>query len=92
MASPAYRAQSEDTDVDVDRFLVDLWRRAPAWKKAEMVTRLCRAAEDLALVGLRSRHPSAPLEEIRLRLASLRLDRETMIEVYDWDPLLRGTG
>ena len=28
--------------------------------------------------------------ELRLRLASLRLSRETMIRVFDWDPRVHG--
>jgi len=32
------------------------------------------------------RYPNACEEEIRYRLASMWLDRETMRKVFDWDP------
>ncbi len=65
-------------------------RAAPSWRKAEMVRSLNAAVEELALAGLRLRHPVADLPELRLRLAALRLPRETMIRVFGWDPATHG--
>ena len=45
-----------------------------------------------AVVRIRQRHPEATEEEVRLRLASLWFDRETMIRVFHWDPEERGLG
>jgi len=33
---------------------------------------------------------AVPERELRLRLAALRLDRETMIGVFNWDPEVQG--
>ncbi len=87
---PGYRMQSEDTTPEAEALLVGIWRDAPAWRKAEIASALCRATGELALVGLRSCYPASSREELRLRLAALRLDRETMIRVYGWDPAERG--
>jgi hypothetical protein len=55
--------------------------------KARQVGELTRAVHVLALAGLRQRHPGADDRELFLRLAAMRLGRETMVEVYGWDPL-----
>lgn len=51
---------------------------------------LSLACRELARAGIRSRHPDASEDEIRLRLAALTLDRETMIRLFDWDPREKG--
>lgn len=61
-----------------------------AAEKLAIVSQLTAAAEELARAGIRERYPDAREREIELRLAALRLDRETMIRVFDWDPALRG--
>jgi hypothetical protein len=51
------------------------------------ILELNRSVEEMAASRIRSRYgPDLPERELRLRLAALRLDRETMIEVFDWDP------
>lgn len=61
-------------------------------RKMTPVERLLAAArltEDLRLMSeafLRSRFPGASGQEIFLWSAARRLDRETMISVYGWDP------
>jgi hypothetical protein len=51
---------------------------------------LCRAAESLAIEGIRHRHPRASEREIRLRLAALRYGEDTMRRVFGWDPSVEG--
>ena len=36
--------------------------------------------------SIRATYPEADEREVFLRVAALRLDRETMIKVYGWDP------
>ena len=55
-----------------------------------MVFRMSAAADRIALTGLRREFPHASEHELFLRAASLRLDRQTMIAVYGWDPLEHG--
>ena len=63
---------------------------APAEKLARVVA-LNRAVEQLARSRLRAQYGTDMSErELRLRLAALRLERRVMIEVFDWDPRIRG--
>lgn len=83
---PGYRTQSPDTSYEAEQFLFARLRELPGWRRMEMLCSLNRAAREVALAGLRRRYPAADDEELRLRLAALRLDRETMIRVCGWDP------
>jgi hypothetical protein len=40
----------------------------------------------LSEAGVRKRQPGIDERELRLRVASLRLPRETMIRAFGWDP------
>jgi hypothetical protein len=80
-----------DTDPDVDRMMIEAARRLSPGERLMRVFDLNRAAETMALAGIRQRHGDSlsPREE-QLRLAALRLDRETMIAAFGWDPELEG--
>ena len=54
-----YLTQARDTTYEIDRVLVDLWRRMAPWEKARRLVECCRAVDQLALSGLRLRHPHA---------------------------------
>ena len=59
--------------------------------RAQRVIDLNRTVETLALARIRKQYgPDLSEREERLRLASLYLSRETMIEVFDWDPDVHG--
>lgn len=80
----------EDTSPEAERVLIELARQTPVWRKFEQIaeaTEICRA---LAMAVLRERYPEASEEELRIRLIARSLDRETMIQVYGWDPKLEG--
>jgi hypothetical protein len=59
-------------------------------QKARLMDALSPDLEALALAGIRARHPGAPPEEERMRLAALKLGRKLVIEVYGWDPDEKG--
>jgi hypothetical protein len=59
-------------------------------QKLRIVGELYDAAQMLARTGIRARHPDADEREMRLRLAALRLDRETMVRWFGWDPEIEG--
>jgi hypothetical protein len=59
-------------------------------QKLRIVSELVRASEELALAGLRQRHPAASGRELDLRLAALRLERDLMVRWLDWDPEREG--
>ena len=75
-----------DTDEKTEQVLIELLRAAPAWKKLEQVEELTETSRQLALSGLRKRHPQASEQELRLRLAVLLFGYETVIRAYGRDP------
>ena len=85
-----YRPQSPDTDEATERYLFGRLRNLPTWRKAEMLSASTRAACDLAMAGLRQRHPAASDVELRKRFSALVLGREATIELFGWDPHREG--
>lgn len=85
-----YEPQARDTAPEIDRLLVERWRQQSPAQKLQIVAALSEACRELARAGIRERHPDASAEEVRLRLAALWLDRETMLRLFGWDPEVRG--
>ena len=84
------RTQSRDTSAETERRQIEAWREMNAAQKLAIVSQLTLAAEEMARAGIRERHPTATGREIELRLGALRLDRDTMIRVFGWDPAKQG--
>jgi hypothetical protein len=84
------RTGLSDTDPETERLMIELARATPDWKKIEQVCAMIETTRALAMAGLRGRYPNASEEELKKRLAALVLDRETVIEVYGWDPAVEG--
>ncbi len=84
------RPQSRDTSAEIERRQIAAWRAMSAAQKLAVVSQLNRAAEELATAGIRMRHPEASGRELELRLGALRLDRDTMVRVFGWDPETEG--
>lgn len=81
---------SADTNASTEALQIAAWRKMTPAAKLRLVTELMRASEELARAGVRMRHPNAAGREIELRLATLRLDRATMIRWLGWDPAREG--
>ena len=73
---------SSDTDPEAERIQMEIYRRMPRWRKIELVVEANETARQLALAGLRARHPEASPEEIQRRLFGLLLGEELATEVY----------
>lgn len=87
----AMKPMSLDTPLEVEELMLDAYRRMTPAEKLKRVVELNRAAETMAAARIRATYgPDLSERELRLRLAALRLDRETMIEVFDWDPEEQG--
>jgi len=84
------RPQSLDTDPAVEERQIEAWRRMTPAEKLRIVSELVRASEELALAGLKQRHPGATGHELELRLAALRLPRDMMVRWLGWDPEREG--
>ena len=79
-----------DTSPEVERMMIEIWRRATYEQKLQRVLSIGRSVNELTRAFLRTRYPDATPREIELRLASRNLDRETMIKVFGWDPEVHG--
>jgi hypothetical protein len=71
-----------DTSKAAERVLFELARKAPAWRKLELIGEMRRTVCELALSGLRERYPLASPKELRRRLAEILLGRELALRAY----------
>ena len=85
------RTQSSDTPPEVEEILLEGYRRMPPIEKLRQVFDLNRSAQQMAALRIEARYgPNLSERELRLRLAALWLDRETMIKAFGWEPLEHG--
>ena len=78
----------EDTDPEALRVFIELHRRMTPGERVARVFELSALQESLQQASVRSMYPEADEREVFLRVAARRLDRETMIAAYGWDPEL----
>jgi hypothetical protein len=71
-----------DTRPAAERVQIELLRQAPAWRKLELLGQLNEMARDLALSGLRQRHPRASPDELKRLLADLILGPDLVARAY----------
>lgn len=79
-----------DTPPEIEEILIAGYRLMTPQQKLKRVDELTKAVQQLALARIRQQYGNIPEREQRLRLASLWLDRETMIKVFNWDPEVEG--
>ncbi len=77
-----------DTDPRALEVFVSCQRRMTASEKIIRVFELSDLILQAAKAGVRQMYPGADEREVFLRATARRLDRETMIKVYGWDPEL----
>lgn len=77
-----YRLQAEDTPYEIERLLIEGYRRMSPAEKARRVAEDCVALETLVVAGIRARHPGASGDELRRRLAELRLGKSLAQTIY----------
>lgn len=81
----------EHTHPDVEVLLLQGYRRMSPAEKISRVFDLNRTVRSMAAARIRAQYgPGVTDRELRLRLAALWLDRETMIRVFGWDPAIEG--
>lgn len=79
-----------DTPPDVEEILLEGYRRMPPAEKLRRVFELNRATDAMAAARIRAQYGGISERELRLRLAALKIDRETMIAAFGWDPEVEG--
>ena len=84
------RSFAQDTPPGIEALIIAGYRRMSPAEKLGRVQALNETALQFAAARVRREHPAISERELRLRLASLWLDRATMIRVFDWDPDRQG--
>ena len=80
-----------DTDSKAFEVLIQLQRKMSGGEKLACVLQTSAMLMALTEENVRKLYPVATEREIFLRSAARRLDRETMIRAYGWDPEDAGT-
>ena len=73
---------SLDTSPEIEHLQIVGWRRMTPGQKAAVVSGLTQAVHDLALAGVRLRHPQASEREQFLRLALITLGSDLARRAY----------
>jgi hypothetical protein len=81
---------SADTDPRAEAVMVEILRRMTPTQRLRRSFELRHSVLRLARSRILREHPNASPREVRLRLASLWLDAETMRRVWGWDPEIEG--
>lgn len=71
-----------DTPAEIEQMQVERWRSMAAAEKLAIVSGLTAAVFDLALAGVRQRHPEASPREQFLRLAIVTLGSDLARRAY----------
>jgi hypothetical protein len=77
-----------DTDPKALALFIDLHRKMTPGERVARVFETAAFQEGLQRSSVRSMYPDAGERDVFLRVAARRLDRETMLRVYGWDPIL----
>lgn len=80
----------QDTPPHIQEMIIEGYRRMSPQEKLKRVSELTKAVQQLALARIKKQYGPISEREQQLRLASLWLDRETMIRVFQWDPHEKG--
>ena len=76
-----------DTSPEAERILIEGYRKMTPRQKLERVVSMNKALVAMSTARIRATYGEDISDrELKLRLAALRLDREIMIKVFDWDP------
>jgi hypothetical protein len=85
------KTQSPDTPPEIEAILLERYRQMTPLERLRQAWELNRAAQTMAAMRIQAQYgPDIPERELRLRLAALWLDRETMIKAFGWDPEVEG--
>jgi hypothetical protein len=85
------RTQSPDTPVEIEQRLVEEYRRMSPGQRLMMALEMNRTVRQMAAARILAQYGRDLSEhELRLRLAALWIDRETMVRAFGWDPATEG--
>ena len=75
-----------DTDSAIEAMRIAGFRQMTPAQKLALADALTRNIRQLALAGIRLRHPGIDDRDAMLRLAAMSIDRATMVRAFGWDP------
>jgi len=82
MAEPRPECRKSDTPPEVVRGQYEIYRRMSPARKFQLIFDTYEMGKQLAMAGLRIRHPGASEEQLRRLWAQQHLGRELFEEVY----------
>jgi len=82
VATLPQRTLSRDTTPDAEAVQLDIFRKMSPRRKLQLMEKANRNAREMALAGLRLRHPDADEEELFRRLMDLTLGEELAERVF----------
>lgn len=71
-----------DTAPKIERLRIERLRQMPPWRKLALMAEMGQTVRNLALAGLRQRHPDDTPAQQRRRLADLLLGEELAARAY----------
>jgi len=79
------RPDLTDTPAEIEKLIVEGYRKMSAAQKLRIMQDLIRTARLLALSDIKRRYPNAVKRELQLRLASRWIEPELMRKAFGWD-------
>jgi hypothetical protein len=73
---------ASDTSTVIEERQIEAWRRMTPGEKLQLALQMSDTVRQLAVAGIKQRHPGAPPREQFLRLAQLTLGDELARKVY----------
>ena len=71
-----------DTAPEIEALLISRWRSMTGAQKLELVLAMSQTVRELAVAGIRARHPQASDREVLLRLAIIQHGSELASAAY----------
>lgn len=81
---------AQDTDPKIAKIIIEGYRKMTPLQKLQKVGELNKSIQQIALARIKKQYGDISEREQRLHLASLWIDRDIMINVFNWDPEEKG--
>jgi hypothetical protein len=79
-----------DTNPIIEEMMINGYRSMTPAEKLSLSWAMTKAVRKLATARIKKQHIGISDRELQLRLASLWLDRDTMVKAFGWDPEKEG--
>jgi len=79
-----------DTDPKIRKIIIEGYRKMTPQQKLQRVTELNKSIQQIALSRILKQYGNISEREQILRLASLWIDQDIMVNVFNWNPEIKG--